>query len=85
MSDSAGRPPADGDDRTPDQPPSTYTRAKLFREPGKRTDVALRFSTVAGGRTSATNGPCDVTGLVMTHCVPTERVAVADEANLAEV
>ncbi|RAY13943.1 catalase [Actinomadura craniellae] len=36
-----------------DEPISTYTRARLFQEPGKRTDVALRFSTVIGGRDSA--------------------------------
>ena len=36
-----------------DEPISTYTRAKLFSEKGKRTDVALRFSTVAGGRDSS--------------------------------
>jgi catalase len=36
-----------------DEPISKYTRAKLFQEPGKQTDVALRFSTVAGGRDSS--------------------------------
>jgi catalase len=36
-----------------DEPISTYTRAKLLQEKGKRTDVALRFSTVAGGRDSS--------------------------------
>ncbi|TDD18351.1 catalase [Nonomuraea diastatica] len=36
-----------------DEPISRYTRAKLFQEAGKRTDVALRFSTVIGGRDSA--------------------------------
>ena len=36
-----------------DEPISRYTRAKLFQEQGKRTDVALRFSTVAGGRDSS--------------------------------
>ncbi|MEA2400400.1 MAG: catalase [Thermoleophilaceae bacterium] len=36
-----------------DEPISKYTRAKLFQEEGKRTDVALRFSTVAGGRDSS--------------------------------
>ena len=35
-----------------DEPISKYTRAKLFQEQGKRTDVALRFS-VAGGRDSS--------------------------------
>ncbi|MGY1915436.1 catalase [Blastococcus sp. HT6-30] len=36
-----------------DEPVSKYTRAALFQEKGKRTDVALRFSTVAGGRDSS--------------------------------
>jgi catalase len=36
-----------------DEPVATYTRAKLFQEKGKRTDVAVRFSTVAGGRDSS--------------------------------
>ncbi|MCF6735683.1 catalase [Blastococcus sp. KM273129] len=36
-----------------DEPIGKYTRAKLFQEKGKRTDVALRFSTVAGGRDSS--------------------------------
>ncbi|MEA2341036.1 MAG: catalase [Solirubrobacteraceae bacterium] len=36
-----------------DEPISTYTRAKLFQEKGKKTEVALRFSTVAGGRDSS--------------------------------
>jgi catalase len=36
-----------------DEPISNYTRAKLFQEKGKKTDVALRFSTVAGGRDSS--------------------------------
>jgi catalase len=36
-----------------DEPISKFTRAKLFQEAGKRTDVALRFSTVAGGRDSS--------------------------------
>lgn len=36
-----------------DEPISRYTRAKLFQEPGKRTDVAVRFSTVIGGRDSS--------------------------------
>lgn len=34
-----------------DEPISRYTRAKLFQEAGKRTDVAVRFSTVIGGGT----------------------------------
>jgi catalase len=36
-----------------DEPISKYTRAKLFQQEGKRTDIAIRFSTVAGGRDSA--------------------------------
>jgi catalase len=36
-----------------DEPISTFTRAKLFQAAGKRTDVAVRFSTVAGGRDSS--------------------------------
>ncbi|MDP9400714.1 MAG: catalase, partial [Actinomycetota bacterium] len=36
-----------------DEPIARFTRAKLFQERGKRTDVALRFSTVAGGRDSS--------------------------------
>jgi catalase len=36
-----------------DEPISKYTRAKLFQQEGKQTDVAVRFSTVAGGRDSS--------------------------------
>jgi catalase len=36
-----------------EEPISTHTRAKLFEPAGKKTDVALRFSTVAGGRDSS--------------------------------
>ncbi|SDD09806.1 catalase [Actinokineospora iranica] len=36
-----------------DEPIARYTRAKLFSERGKRTDVAVRFSTVIGGRDSS--------------------------------
>ncbi|WP_199438823.1 catalase [Umezawaea beigongshangensis] len=36
-----------------DEPIAKYTRAKLFAEPGKRTDVAVRFSSVIGGRDSS--------------------------------
>ncbi len=36
-----------------DEPIARYTRAKLFQEKGKRTDVAIRFSTVIGGRDSS--------------------------------
>jgi catalase len=36
-----------------DEPISKYTRAKLFQEAGKKTDVAVRFSTVIGGHDSS--------------------------------
>ena len=36
-----------------DEPIAKYTRAKLFSEPGKKTDVAIRFSSVIGGRDSS--------------------------------
>ena len=36
-----------------DEPIARYTRAKLFAEAGKRTDLAIRFSTVIGGRDSS--------------------------------
>jgi catalase len=36
-----------------DEPVARYTRARLFQEKGKQTEVALRFSTVAGGRDSS--------------------------------
>ncbi|REF00185.1 catalase [Thermomonospora umbrina] len=36
-----------------DEPIDRYTRARLFQEAGRRTDVAVRFSTVIGGRDSA--------------------------------
>ncbi|WP_040793721.1 catalase [Nocardia paucivorans] len=36
-----------------DEPIENYTRAKIFAEPGKRTDLAVRFSTVIGGRDSS--------------------------------
>ncbi len=36
-----------------DEPISAFTRARLFQEQGKRTDLAIRFSTVAGGRDSS--------------------------------
>src|SRR3954447_22472583 len=39
--------------RIGDEPISRYTRAKLFQEAGKRTELAVRFSTVAGGRDSS--------------------------------
>ncbi|NEA27557.1 catalase [Actinomadura bangladeshensis] len=36
-----------------DEPIANYTRAKLFQSEGKRTPIALRFSTVIGGRDSS--------------------------------
>jgi catalase len=36
-----------------DEPASTYPRAGLFQQPGKKTDLAIRFSTVIGGRDSS--------------------------------
>jgi catalase len=36
-----------------DEPIAAYTRAKLFAAAGKKTEVAIRFSTVIGGRDSA--------------------------------
>jgi catalase len=36
-----------------DEPASTYTRAKIFQEKGKKTPLAIRFSTVIGGRDSS--------------------------------
>ncbi|HEY4632131.1 MAG TPA: catalase [Blastococcus sp.] len=36
-----------------DEPIERYTRAKLFNTPGKKTDLAIRFSTVIGGRDSS--------------------------------
>ena len=36
-----------------DEPASKYTRAKIFSEAGKRTPLAIRFSTVIGGRDSS--------------------------------
>ncbi|WP_432546911.1 catalase [Kineococcus sp. SYSU DK004] len=36
-----------------DEPIAKYTRAKLFQEKGKKTDLAVRFSTVIGGRDSS--------------------------------
>ncbi|OLP59142.1 catalase [Xaviernesmea oryzae] len=35
------------------EPASTYTRAKLFQTAGKKTPLAIRFSTVIGGRDSS--------------------------------
>ncbi len=39
--------------RVGDEPISRFTRAKLLQQEGKRTEVAVRFSTVAGGRDSS--------------------------------
>ena len=36
-----------------DDPIARFTRAKLFQTKGQRTDLAIRFSTVAGGRDSS--------------------------------
>ncbi|MEJ5946536.1 catalase [Pseudokineococcus basanitobsidens] len=36
-----------------DEPIERFTRARLFAEAGKKTDLAIRFSTVAGGRDSS--------------------------------
>jgi catalase len=36
-----------------DEPIEKYTRAKIFSEAGKKTDLAIRFSTVIGGRDSS--------------------------------
>ena len=36
-----------------DEPAATYTRAKIFSEKGKKTALAIRFSTVIGGRDSS--------------------------------
>jgi len=36
-----------------DEPAATYTRAQLFQDAGKTTPLAIRFSTVIGGRDSS--------------------------------
>jgi catalase len=36
-----------------DEPAAAYTRAKLFQQAGKKTPLAVRFSTVIGGRDSS--------------------------------
>lgn len=36
-----------------EEPASKYTRAKIFAEKGKKTPLAIRFSTVIGGRDSS--------------------------------
>ena len=43
----------EADGKIGDEPASTYTRAKLFGEKGKKTPLAIRFSTVIGGRDSS--------------------------------
>jgi catalase len=43
----------EADGRVGDEPVAKYTRAKLFQEKGKQTELAVRFSTVAGGRDSS--------------------------------
>ncbi|MCB1885869.1 MAG: catalase [Geminicoccaceae bacterium] len=43
----------EADGRIGDEPASNYTRAKLFQEAGKKTPLAIRFSTVIGGRDSS--------------------------------
>src|SRR5882757_749154 len=35
-----------------DEPIAKFTRARLFQDKGNKTDIALRFSTVIGGRDS---------------------------------
>jgi catalase len=39
--------------RIGDEPASKYTRARLFAQQGKKTPLAIRFSTVIGGRDSS--------------------------------
>lgn len=39
--------------RIGDEPAAQYTRAKIFSEAGKKTPLAIRFSTVIGGRDSS--------------------------------
>jgi catalase len=36
-----------------DEPIEKFTRAKVFAQPGKKTELAIRFSTVIGGRDSS--------------------------------
>ncbi|HEX6973696.1 MAG TPA: catalase [Vicinamibacterales bacterium] len=43
----------EADGRIGDEPAAKYTRAKLFQEKGKKTPLAIRFSTVIGGRDSS--------------------------------
>ncbi|MCA1618382.1 MAG: catalase [Acidobacteria bacterium] len=43
----------EADGKVGDEPAAKYTRARLFQEKGKRTPLAIRFSTVIGGRDSS--------------------------------
>jgi catalase len=43
----------EADGRIGDEPASKYTRARIFAEKGKKTPLAIRFSTVIGGRDSS--------------------------------
>jgi len=43
----------EADGKIGDEPASKYTRAKIFSEKGKKTPLAIRFSTVIGGRDSS--------------------------------
>jgi catalase len=43
----------EADGKIGDEPASKYTRAKIFAEKGKKTPLAIRFSTVIGGRDSS--------------------------------
>jgi catalase len=43
----------EADGKIGNEPASTYTRAKIFSEKGKKTPLAIRFSTVIGGRDSS--------------------------------
>lgn len=43
----------EADGKIGDEPASKYTRAKIFSEAGKKTPLAIRFSTVIGGRDSS--------------------------------
>ncbi|PXY33177.1 hypothetical protein BAY59_08705 [Prauserella coralliicola] len=68
--------------------PEKIGHRERIPERGKPTDVAVRFSTVIGGRHSegardrrrlrnlGHDGPREVSDLVLTHCVPDERAAV---------
>ena len=43
----------EADGKIGDEPAAKYTRAKIFAQKGKRTPLAIRFSTVIGGRDSS--------------------------------